>query len=36
MFVAVHVGQAAASAFVKAESALWKSIIANLGNLTNS
>ncbi len=35
MFADLHVGQAAASAFVKAESAKWKPIIASLGDLSN-
>jgi hypothetical protein len=33
MFADLHVGQAAAVAFVQAERAKWKPIIATLGNL---
>jgi tripartite-type tricarboxylate transporter receptor subunit TctC len=36
MFADLHLGQAAASAFVKAESAKWKPIVATLGDLSNS
>ena len=36
MFADLHVGHAAATAFVKAESAKWKSIIAALGDLSTS
>lgn len=34
MFADLHIGQAAASAFVKTESAKWKPIIATLGDLS--
>jgi tripartite-type tricarboxylate transporter receptor subunit TctC len=36
MFADVHIGQAAATAFVRAESAKWKPIIATLGDLSTS
>lgn len=36
MFADLHVGPAAATAFVKAESAKWKPIIATLGDLTSN
>lgn len=33
MFADLHIGDAAASAFVKAESAKWAPVVANLGDL---
>jgi len=36
MFVNLHIGQAKASAFVRAESVKWRPIVASLGDLSNN